>query len=238
MDARTSAEQGIPINGTKGYRRRVDFRVLGSIEVVENGRGPIALGGPKQRTVLAHLILRANHLVPTEVLIDQVWGEEPPRPFGTRSRPTPRTCAKRSDTKARGKRAATSFAPTQRGSMQSASSRSFAMRGASSYRREGGRGCVRSRTGSVARPCLRRSRRRDVASGPRRPGSTTKLAALEERIEAQLTLGELGEVIGELEGLTARHPLRERFWEQLMLALYRSVVRPRRWVRYRRAREL
>src|SRR5512132_4688876 len=78
MDARTSAEPGIPINGTKGYRRRVDFRVLGSIEVVENGRGPIALGGPKQRTVLAHLILRANHLVPTEVLIDQVWGEEPP----------------------------------------------------------------------------------------------------------------------------------------------------------------
>jgi DNA-binding SARP family transcriptional activator len=35
-----------------------------------------------------------------------------------------------------------------------------------------------------------------------------KLAALEERIEAQLTLGELREVIGELEGLTARHPLR------------------------------
>ena len=56
----------------------MEFRILGSIEVVENGGGPIALGGPKQRAVLAHLLLRANHLVPTDVLIDEVWGEEPP----------------------------------------------------------------------------------------------------------------------------------------------------------------
>ena len=63
-----------------------------------------------------------------------------------------------------------------------------------------------------------------------------KLAALEERIEAQLTLGELGEVIGELEGLTARHPLRERFWEQLMLALYRSGRQAEALGAYQRAR--
>ena len=38
----------------------MEFRILGSIEVVENGGVPIALGGPKQRAVLAHLLLRAN----------------------------------------------------------------------------------------------------------------------------------------------------------------------------------
>jgi len=78
VNARPSAEPGIPISTTRGYRRPMEFRILGSIEVVENGGGPIALGGPKQRAVLAHLLLRANHLVPTDVLIDEVWGEEPP----------------------------------------------------------------------------------------------------------------------------------------------------------------
>ena len=63
-----------------------------------------------------------------------------------------------------------------------------------------------------------------------------RLAAIEERIEAQLELGELGEVIGELEGLTARHPLRERFWEQLMLALYRAGRQGEALAAYDRAR--
>ncbi len=64
-----------------------------------------------------------------------------------------------------------------------------------------------------------------------------RLAAIEERIEAQLEIGELGEVIGELEGLTARHPLRERFWEQLMLALYRTGRQGEALGAYQRARE-
>ena len=42
------------------------------------GSGPLPLGGPKQRAVLAHLIVRANALVPAETLIDLVWGDEPP----------------------------------------------------------------------------------------------------------------------------------------------------------------
>ena len=43
----------------------------------DDGR-KLALGGPKQRAVLAHLILRANHVVPADLLIDGLWGEEPP----------------------------------------------------------------------------------------------------------------------------------------------------------------
>jgi DNA-binding SARP family transcriptional activator len=49
-----------------------------------------------------------------------------------------------------------------------------------------------------------------------------RLGALEERIETDLALGRLTDVVGELEELTARYPLRERLRGQLMLALYRS----------------
>src|SRR5215211_5463494 len=53
------------------------FRILGPLEVDVEGDN-IPLGGPKQRAVLAHLVLRANQLVPAATLIDQVWPEEPP----------------------------------------------------------------------------------------------------------------------------------------------------------------
>jgi class 3 adenylate cyclase len=49
-----------------------------------------------------------------------------------------------------------------------------------------------------------------------------RLAALEQRIDADLELGSAGELVGELEELVEEHPLRERFPAQLMLALYRA----------------
>jgi len=55
----------------------MEFRILGPLEV-STGDGAIMLGGPKQRTVLAHLILRADRPVPIDLLIDGLWGEEPP----------------------------------------------------------------------------------------------------------------------------------------------------------------
>ena len=49
-----------------------------------------------------------------------------------------------------------------------------------------------------------------------------QLAAVEERVAADLALGRHTELVGELESLVAAHPLRERFRAALMLALYRS----------------
>src|SRR5271167_5171679 len=48
------------------------------------------------------------------------------------------------------------------------------------------------------------------------------LVAIEARAEADLVLGRHGELVGELEALCREHPLRERLWELLMLALYRA----------------
>ena len=59
------------------HRGALRFRMLGPLEV-DAGAGPLALGGPKQRAVLAHLLLRPNELVPSETLIDELWGGNPP----------------------------------------------------------------------------------------------------------------------------------------------------------------
>src|SRR5881398_3085340 len=56
----------------------VEFRILGPLEVL-SGSERLPLGGPNQRALLALLILHANQAVRRERLIDEIWGESPPR---------------------------------------------------------------------------------------------------------------------------------------------------------------
>ncbi len=56
----------------------MEFRILGPIEVLDDGV-PVDLGAPKQRAVLAVLLLHANEVVSADRLVDLVWGEDPPR---------------------------------------------------------------------------------------------------------------------------------------------------------------
>ena len=51
----------------------MEFRLLGPVEVVRDQR-PLALGGPKQRAVLAMLVTRANQVVSATSLADLLWG--------------------------------------------------------------------------------------------------------------------------------------------------------------------
>ena len=55
----------------------VEFRILGPLEVVEHDR-PVVLGGPKQRALLAVLLLHRGEVLSTDRLIDELWGEHPP----------------------------------------------------------------------------------------------------------------------------------------------------------------
>src|SRR5262245_41376058 len=55
----------------------MEFRILGPLEVVAEGR-PVGLGGPKQRTLLALLLLEANRVVSSDRLIDALWEDYPP----------------------------------------------------------------------------------------------------------------------------------------------------------------
>ena len=57
----------------------MEFRILGPLEVVDDSGEPVELAGQKQRALLAVLLLRANQVVSTERLVDELWGEQAPR---------------------------------------------------------------------------------------------------------------------------------------------------------------
>src|SRR5215216_191333 len=59
----------------------MDVRLLGPLEV-HHGRAPIALGGPRQRALLARLVLDANRTVASERLVEDLWGEDVPSTAG------------------------------------------------------------------------------------------------------------------------------------------------------------
>ena len=240
VNARTAADQGIPISPGRGYRRRVEFRVLGSIELFEEGIGPIALGGPKQRAVLANLLLRANHLVPADVLIDEVWGDEPPE--------TARNALQSYASHLRKALGAERLEGSRAGYRLRAEPSELDAARFQSLLRDARRLLpidARAAVGAFdhALALWRGPAFADLAGEPSLRAEAARLddlrlGAVEDRIEAHLTLGDYAEVIGELEGLTARHPLRERFWEQLMLALYRSGRQAEALAAFQRAREI
>jgi DNA-binding SARP family transcriptional activator len=60
----------------------MEFRILGPLEAREGDR-VVPLGGVRQRAVLAVLILHANRVVSSDRLIDEIWGEEPPKTAAT-----------------------------------------------------------------------------------------------------------------------------------------------------------
>src|SRR3954452_12800955 len=58
------------------------YQVLGPLEVVVDGEA-VELGGQRQRSLLALLLLKANQVVATDALIHALWGDQPPRTYAT-----------------------------------------------------------------------------------------------------------------------------------------------------------
>src|SRR5215211_409426 len=196
------------------------FRVLGPLEVVGD-QGPLALGGQKQRALLAVLLLNLGRVVSTDSLIDKLWGEDPPRTAGTSLQNLVSQLRKLLGAAAVETRAPGYALHADPDDLDLTKFERLvrSTRGAPPAERAA---TLREALGLWRGPPLLDLAYEPFAQGEIRRLEELRLAALEERIEAELELGRHAELIGELEALVAEYPLRERVRGQFMLALYRS----------------
>ncbi len=226
----------------------LEFRLLGPLEVLRAGR-PVEVRAAKQRVVLAALLWRGGQSVPLDELTERLWGEDPPgdargtlRAYVMRLRhalgPDQNLIATRPDgyllrldhdrldlhrfdeLLAGADRAAAAGDPDAE---RVAVSQALAL----------WRGPALSNVPSA-------SLRRDAAPAL----AERRLAALERRIDLDLGLDPgssasgAARLVAELRRLTAEHPLRERFWAQLMRALHRSGRQAEALDAFQRVREV
>lgn len=224
---------------------RLRFRILGPLAVFADGE-PLQVGGPKQRALLALLLLSANRIVPRESLLAELFfelspdsadhalrnqmsrlrkvlakaGAEPPRlvarPPGylLRVEPGELDLEHFESLVADGREALAAADPAAAARSLRAAEALWSGRALADLDLEG-----------LVRVEIERL-------------EELRLAAVEERIEAELGLGKQRELVAELEALCGEHPYRERFRAQLMLALYRSGRQAEGLEVYRRTRAL
>ena len=219
----------------------MELRILGPLEIVDGGRR-IPVGAPKQRALLAALILRANQPVPAGELAERIWGATPPssarltlQGYVLRLR---RALASADDVAIVTEPSAyrLSIDPCRVDVCRWAMLIDAADRAAAERDDAGEAARLRE-----ALALWRGEPLADVESDSLRRDEVGRLeemraGALERRIEADLRLGLHRELIGELTALTAAQPLRETFRAQLMLALHRADRRADALDVYRDAR--
>ena len=209
----------------------MEFRVLGPVEAVADGRR-LEIDSARERALLGFLVMHANRVVSADRILDAVWGDERPE-SGTKA--VAFHVSKLRDALEPGR---------QRGAVNgvlATDPAGYVLRvepdRINSVRFE--RLTSEGRAGLLADPELARARLDDAlalwhgepyadvadeefAQPEIRRLDELHVQALEDRLEANLALGQHAAVIDELEALVAEHPLRERLRGQLMVALYRT----------------
>ncbi|HEX7301638.1 AfsR/SARP family transcriptional regulator [Lentzea sp.] len=201
------------------------FRLLGPMEVRLDGT-PVVLRAGKHRALLAALLLRPNRVVPVTELVGHVWGDTPPaRTRGAVQTYVMRLRAALGDpsliqTAADGYRMRVDPLAVDVHRFADAAAR--------------GRAAVASADLTTARKAFAEALElwrgpvlSDVPSETLYAEHSPRLTELlmtvhEQRVDVELALGNHAGIVPELFALTRDHPLRERFWAQLMLALYRG----------------
>jgi predicted ATPase/DNA-binding SARP family transcriptional activator len=186
---------------------------------------PVALGKPKQRALLAVLLLDANRVVALERLIEELWPEDPPASARHAIEVYASGLRRALGTDRIVRRAPGYLVRAEEEELDSTRFEVLAARGHKAL--EAGRPAAAAATFREALDLWRGAALADVAAGRLTQAAAARLddlriGVLEARIDADLELGHHGDVVPELEALVAEHPLRERPRRQLMLALYRS----------------
>jgi DNA-binding SARP family transcriptional activator/ABC-type branched-subunit amino acid transport system substrate-binding protein/DNA-binding beta-propeller fold protein YncE len=198
----------------------MEFRLLGPLEVVERDRS-LPLGRGRQRALFALLLLHANEIVSTDRLIDQLWGESPPR---TALKSVQVYVSRLRKELGDGRLVTQPPGYVLRVDRSELDLGRFEQLVAEAGRAdpEGAAEKLRRALELWRGPALA-----DMAYEPFAQPEIARLeglrwAATEQRIDADLACGRHAELVGELQSLIAEHPVRERLRSQLMLALYQS----------------
>jgi DNA-binding SARP family transcriptional activator/class 3 adenylate cyclase len=204
----------------------LQFRILGPLEVLR-GSECLSFRGSRERALVALLVLNANRIVSTERLADDLWSGDPPegairslRVYVSRLRQSLGVAGEAVVTRPSGY-----GLQVDPEAVDALRFEALVARG-----RDETRGGDHERSATTLREALRLWRGpalADVADAPFARSESTRLeearlAAVEDRIEADLACGRHGEVTAELEALTREQPFRERLWSQRIMALYRS----------------
>jgi len=199
----------------------LQFRLLGTLDAGEGGS--IDLGGRKQRTLLAYLLLHRSEAIRRETLIDVLWPDDPPA-----------TAAHALDvyvSRLRKSLGAEGLFEARGGSIQLNVTDDAVDAARFEQLLAGARGAATPADRLVglehALSLWRGQALADLRDEPslrpeRERLEEERLVAEEERFEAMLALGRQDEAIGPLQALASEHPLRERPRRLLMLALYRA----------------
>ena len=210
---------------------KMDFRILGPLEVADNGRES-AIAPGKQRALLAILLLHANEVVPSDRLIEELWGEQPPA-SAAKSLQVHVSRLRRALEGERGNgadsvvitRGGGYLVRVEPGELDLERFERLLQEGSDALAEdapERALGLLREALGLWRGPPLADFAYDEFAQEEIARLEELHLAAVEQSVDAQLALGRHSQVIGELEMLVKRHPFRERLHAQLMLALYRS----------------
>jgi len=219
------------------------YRILGPLEVLDDGEQPVHLGGQRERVLLAALLLQPNRVVSSDRLIGAVWGELPPDTAANALQVHISKLRKAlaSHTGSDSPLRTQSPGYLLRTSHGELDAELFEELAADSRPDEG-----------PAEVSIRLAEalnlwRGEVLDGLEIDASWRSdltfleelhVSVLERRIEADLAIGRHHDLIGELEGLVHTHPLREELRGQLMLALYRSGRQAEALRVYRQTREV
>jgi DNA-binding SARP family transcriptional activator/class 3 adenylate cyclase len=199
---------------------RLDFRLLGPLEVVD-GEARLPLTGRNQRAVLALLLLHAGHPLSTERIVDELWGEAPPKTAtasvqNTISQLRRLLGAERLVTRPAGYVLVVGDGESDLARFEGLVARSRAVE-------------PEERTTLLAEALglwrgdpLADLEHETFAQEEIRRMEELRQAAVEERLDAEIACGRHREAIAELESVISRNPLRERPRAMHMLALYRA----------------
>jgi predicted ATPase/DNA-binding SARP family transcriptional activator len=201
----------------------LEYRILGPIEVEIDGP-PLTVKGKKPRALLAVLLLRRNEPVPTELLIEDLWGDKAPataantlQVYVSQARKIVGDRVSRDGSAYRLR--------VEPGELDAERFERLADEGDAALRRRSFREAADLLAEALRLwrgPALADLRYESFAQGEIARLEELRLVANENRIEADLGLGRHDQAIGELEALIAEHPARERLRSLHMLALYRA----------------